>query len=319
MALPQFTMTDLIEAGVHFGHKTRRWNPKMAPYLYGVRSDVHIIDLQQTFPLLQQALHAVRDVAAANGRVLFVGTKRQASDMIAEAAARCGQYYVNQRWLGGMLTNWTTIQNSIRKLRQIEEQVNRVGSNLTKKERLNMDRERLKLEKSLGGIKDMGGVPDIIFVIDTNREDLAIAEANRLGIPVIGILDSNSSTDGITYPIPGNDDATKSIRLYCNLIADAALDGLQQSAKRVPAKEGRDSHKQVEAPEEAFLAAATEGREEGAAEASKGKAAPKGKGKKETAAAPKKERVAPEVVVKKTPRSKKAAEGEGSSGDENAA
>jgi small subunit ribosomal protein S2 len=193
-----------------------------------------------------------------------------------------------------------------------------VGSNLTKKERLNMDRERLKLEKSLGGIKDMGGVPDIIFVIDTNREDLAIAEATRLGIPVIGILDSNSSTDNITYPIPGNDDATKSIRLYCNLIADAALDGLQQSAKRAPqaAKGGRDSHTQVEAPEEAFLAAASEGRE-APAEAPKAKAAAKGKGKKETAEPAKKERVAPEVVVKKTPRSKKA-EGE-TGGDENAA
>lgn len=300
MALPQFSMQDLIEAGVHFGHKTRRWNPKMAPYLYGVRSDVHIIDLQQTFPLLQQALHAVREVVANNGRVLFVGTKRQASDLIAEAAARCGQYYVNQRWLGGMLTNWTTIQNSIRKLRAIEEQANRTGSNLTKKERLNMDRERMKLEKSLGGIKDMGGIPDIIFIIDTNREDLAIAEANRLGIPVIAILDSNSSTDGVTYPIPGNDDATKSIRLYCNLIADAALDGLQQSVKRTPeTHRGRDSHKQVNAPEEAFLAAATEGREEAPKDVKKGS-----KGK--AAAAPKKERIAPEVVVKKTPRSKKA-------------
>jgi small subunit ribosomal protein S2 len=300
MALPQFTMTDLIEAGVHFGHKTRRWNPRMAPYLYGSRSDVHIIDLQQTFPLLQQALHAVRDVVAGNGRVLFVGTKRQASELVAESAARCGQYYVNQRWLGGMLTNWSTIQNSIRKLRTIEEQMNKVGSRLTKKERLNMDRERMKLERSLGGIKDMGGIPDIIFIIDTNREDLAIAEATRLGIPVIGILDSNSNPENITYPIPGNDDATKALRLYCNLVADAALDGLQNSMKR-PAAKGKEVNVSAE---DAFLAAA-EAAKEAPAEESKGK----GRGGK-SASAPKAVKKDPEVVVKKTPRQRTDAEGD---------
>lgn len=233
MAAPAFSMTDLIEAGVHFGHKTRRWNPKMAPYIFGERNDVHIIDLQQTVPLLHQALNVVRNVVANNGRVLFVGTKRQATEIVSEAAVRCGQYYVNERWLGGMLTNWSTIQNSIRKLRRLEEQAeHQETSTLTKKERLNMERERQKLEKSLGGIKNMAGLPDVIFLIDTNREDLAIKEANKLGIPVIAILDSNSSPEGITYPIPGNDDATKAIRLYSNLIANAVLDGLQSSVAR---------------------------------------------------------------------------------------
>jgi small subunit ribosomal protein S2 len=229
MALPQFSMHDLIGAGVHFGHRTRRWNPKMAPYLYGVRNDVHIIDLQQTVPLLHQALAVVRETVANNGRILFVGTKRQASDIVAEAANHSGQYYVNQRWLGGMLTNWTTIQNSIRKLRKLEEEAEMENINLTKKERLQRSREQAKLESSLGGIKEMGGLPSLIFVIDTNRESLAVAEAAKLGIPVIGIVDSNSSVDNIDYPIPGNDDATKAIRLYCNLIANAALDGLQSS------------------------------------------------------------------------------------------
>jgi small subunit ribosomal protein S2 len=311
MALPQFTMHDLIEAGVHFGHKTRRWNPKMAPYLYGVRSDVHIIDLQQTFPLLQQALHAVREVVANNGRVLFVGTKRQASDLIADAANRCGQYYVNQRWLGGMLTNWQTIQNSIRKLRQIEEQLERKVSRLTKKERLNLQREKDKLEKSLGGIREMGGVPNIIFVIDTNREHLAIEEATRLGIPVIGILDSNSNTENVTYPIPGNDDATKAIRLYCELIADAALDGLQSAVTRAPAKQ-KSADKPELSAEEAFLAA--EGKDE-APKAEKSTKPARG-GKKADAAPAKKERQAPEVVVKKTPRSKAKTEAEETASDD---
>ncbi len=306
MALPQFTMHDLIEAGVHFGHKTKRWNPKMAPYLYGARNDVHIIDLQQTFPLLHQALNAVREIVANNGRVLFVGTKRQAGDLIAEAAARCGQYYVNQRWLGGMLTNWSTIQNSIRRLRQLEEQLNKPQSFLTKKERLNLQREHTKLVKALGGIADMGGLPDIIFVIDTNREHLAIAEATRLGIPVIGVLDSNSSPENITYPIPGNDDATKALRLYCNLIADAALDGLQRSVKRPIKAEAKPEN-----AEEAFLAAEGKGKKgddkADDAEESKGK----GKGKGARGGAAKEKRKEPEVVVKKTPRSKaKAAEGD---------
>ena len=229
MALPQFSMSELIEAGAHFGHKTKRWNPRMQSYLYGVRNDVHIIDLQQTVPLLHQALNTVRDVVARNGRILFVGTKRQAQLPIAEAAIRCGQHYINQRWLGGMLTNWNTIQVSIKTLRKYEEQLasNIVG--LTKKERLSMDRQREKLEKSLGGIKEMGGLPDLIFIIDTNKEDLAVKEAQKLGIPVIAILDSNSSPDGITFPIPANDDATRAIKLYCRLISDAALDGIQES------------------------------------------------------------------------------------------
>ena len=238
MALPKFSMHDLIGAGVHFGHRTRRWNPKMAPYLYGVRNDVHIIDLQQTVPLLHQALAVVRETVAKNGRILFVGTKRQASELVSESATRCGQYYVDQRWLGGMLTNWNTIQNSIRTLRKLEEEAGREDLNLTKKERLQRARQQIKLESSLGGIKEMGGQPSLIFIVDTNRESLAVAEAAKLGIPVIGIVDSNSSIENITYPIPGNDDATKAIRLYCNLIADAALDGLQSSMAATPADAG---------------------------------------------------------------------------------
>ncbi len=241
MALPKFSMHDLIGAGVHFGHRTRRWNPKMAPYLYGVRNDVHIIDLQQTVPLLHQALAIVRETVANNGRILFVGTKRQASDIVAETAARCGQYYVNQRWLGGMLTNWNTIQGSIRKLRELEEEANNENLNLTKKERLQHARKQAKLEMSLGGIKEMGGQPSLIFIVDTNRESLAVAEAAKLGIPVIGIVDSNSTIENITFPIPGNDDATKAIRLYCNLIADAALDGLSSSMAAAPAVDAGES------------------------------------------------------------------------------
>jgi len=237
-------MNELIEAGVHFGHKTKRWNPRMAPYLYGVRNGLHIIDLQQTVPLLHRALVAVHDVVAKNGRVLFVGTKRQAADPIAEAAKGCGQYYINQRWLGGMLTNWNTIQASIKRLRKLEELLVQEETGLTKKETLTLTRDREKLEKSLGGIKDMGGLPDLIFIIDTNKEDLAVKEATRLGIPVVGILDSNSSPEFITYPIPGNDDATRSIKLYCQLIADAALSGLQESH----AKSGGDMGASAEVP-----------------------------------------------------------------------
>jgi small subunit ribosomal protein S2 len=269
---------------------------------------------------MQQALHAVREVAANNGRVLFVGTKRQASDLIADAAARCGQYYVNQRWLGGMLTNWSTIQNSIRKLRSIEEQLDKTMSRLTKKERLNMQRDKDKLEKSLGGIREMGGVPNIIFVIDTNREHLAIEEATRLGIPVIGILDSNSSTENVTYPIPGNDDATKAIRLYCELIADAALDGLQSAVKRAPAQKGGQKEAQPQlSAEEMFLAG--EGKQAETPKAEKSSAKPaRGQGKKAESAAPaKKERQAPEVVVKKAPRSKAKAEDAAAGDSEDAA
>jgi small subunit ribosomal protein S2 len=226
MALPAFSMRELIDAGVHFGHKTKRWNPRMAPFIYGTRNDVHIIDLQQTVPMLHRALGAVRSTALKNGRILFVGTKRQAADIIAEAATRCGQYYVNNRWLGGMLTNWQTIQNSIRQLRKIEETLAEGDSGLTKKERLTLQRQHDKLERSLGGIRDMGGKPDLLFVIDTNREEIAIKEAQTLGIPIVAIIDTNCTADGIDFPIPGNDDATRAIKLYCKLISDAALDGL---------------------------------------------------------------------------------------------
>ncbi|MFZ4541700.1 MAG: 30S ribosomal protein S2, partial [Rickettsiales bacterium] len=230
-ALPDFSMKELIDAGVHFGHKTKRWNPRMAPFIYGTRNDIHIIDLQQTVPMLHRALSAVRATVAKNGRILFVGTKRQASETIAESAKRCGQYYVDQRWLGGMLTNWSTIQNSIRQLRKYEEQLADTQSGLTKKEVLTMSRNRDKLERSLGGIRDMGGKPDLLFIIDTNREELAVKEAQKLGIPIVAIIDTNCSTDGIDFPIPGNDDATRAIKLYCQLISDAALSGLKQNLK----------------------------------------------------------------------------------------
>ncbi len=226
MAMPDFTMRQLLEAGVHFGHHTRRWNPRMAPYLYGIRNQVHIIDLQQTVPMLDRALRAVRDVTAAGGRVLFVGTKRAAAEHVAEAAKRCGQYYVNHRWLGGTLTNWKTITGSIKRLRQIEELVAGDTQGLTKKEILDITRDKDKLDRALGGIKDMGGLPDILFIIDTNKEKLAVEEANKLNIPVVAVLDSNSDPTGVTFPIPGNDDAIRAITLYCDLIAGAVLDGI---------------------------------------------------------------------------------------------
>lgn len=227
MSTPQFSLRQLINAGVHFGHTTRRWNPKMKPYLFGVRNGIHIIDLEQTVPLLDQALQAVRDVAAKGGRVLFVGTKRQAAEKVAESARSCGQYFVNHRWLGGMLTNWKTISQSINSLRNLERHLEEQQRNLTKKERLTLDRQREKLESILGGIKDMGGTPDILVVIDATKEDIAILEARRLNIPVVAILDSNADPDGITYPVPGNDDAKRAIDLYCDLFAAAVLDGLQ--------------------------------------------------------------------------------------------
>ena len=226
MAMPDFTLRQLLESGVHFGHHTRRWNPRMAPYLFGIRNQVHIIDLQQTVPMLDRALRAVRDVTAAGGRVLFVGTKRAAADYVADAAKRCGQYYVNHRWLGGMLTNWRTITGSIKRLRQIDEMLASDTGGLTKKEVLEITRDREKLERALGGIKEMGGLPDILFIIDTNKEKLAVEEANKLGIPVVAVLDSNSDPTGVTYPIPGNDDAIRAITLYCDLIAGAVLDGI---------------------------------------------------------------------------------------------
>ena len=230
MALPEFSMRGLLESGAHFGHRQQRWNPKMSRYIYGARNDIHIMDLTQTVPLLHQALVALRDVAASGGRILFVGTKRQASDPVAAAAKRCAQYYVNHRWLGGTLTNWQTISNSIRRLRTIEETLlSAEQSGLTKKELLGLLREQDKLERALGGIKEMGGLPNMLFVIDTNKEAIAIAEAKKLGIPVTAILDSNSNPDGIAYPIPGNDDAARAIALYCDLAARAVIDGLGQS------------------------------------------------------------------------------------------
>ncbi|MBN8553380.1 MAG: 30S ribosomal protein S2 [Caulobacterales bacterium] len=230
MALPDVTMRSLLEAGAHFGHQTHRWNPKMDRYIFGARSNIHIIDLSQSLPLMHQALVAVRDVAAKGGRVLFVGTKRQAAEPVAEAATRCAQYYMNNRWLGGTLTNWRTVSNSIQRLRDLEAILASGGEGRVKKELVNLQRERDKLELSLGGIKDMGGIPDIMFVIDTNKEAIAIQEARKLNIPVIAILDTNCDPDGITYPVPGNDDAARAIQLYCDLIADAVLDGLAAGA-----------------------------------------------------------------------------------------
>jgi small subunit ribosomal protein S2 len=229
MALPEFSMRQLLESGAHFGHRTQRWNPKMQPFIYGSRNDIHILDLTQTVPLLHQALVALRDVAAGGGRILFVGTKRQASDPIASAAKRCAQYYVNHRWLGGTLTNWQTISNSIKRMRNIEETLSSAqSSGLKKKELLGLLRERDKLDRSLGGIKEMGGLPNMLFVIDTNKEAIAISEAKKLGIPVTAILDSNCDPDGIAYPIPGNDDAARALALYCDLAARAIIDGLSQ-------------------------------------------------------------------------------------------
>ncbi|MDG5494638.1 MULTISPECIES: 30S ribosomal protein S2 [Azospirillaceae] len=247
MAMPTFTMRQLLEAGVHFGHHTRRWNPKMAPYLFGVRNGVHIIDLEQTVPMLHRSMQAVRDVVAGGGRVLFVGTKRAAQEKVAEAAKRCGQYYVNHRWLGGMLTNWKTISQSIRRLKEMDEAlVSGEGSGRTKKELLNMTRDRDKLERALGGIREMGGLPDLLVIIDTNKESLAIQEANKLGIPVVAIVDSNSDPDGITFPVPGNDDALRAIETYCDLLAGSVLDGLQAEMSA----SGIDVGAQEEAPVE---------------------------------------------------------------------
>ncbi len=226
MALPEFSLRQLLEAGVHFGHQTHRWNPKMGPYIYGSRNGVHIMDLTQTSPLLDAALQAIRDTVAKGGRVLFVGTKRAAQQPLSEAAERCAQYYMNHRWLGGTLTNWKTVSNSIDRLRRLDETFENGAGGFTKRERLSLERERDKLNASLGGIREMGGVPDLIFVIDTNKEQLAVAEANKLGIPVVAVLDSNSDPSGIAYPIPGNDDASRAISLYCDLAARAALDGM---------------------------------------------------------------------------------------------
>ena len=264
MALPTFTMRQLLEAGVHFGHQTRRWNPEMAPYLFGARNDIHIIDLQQTVPMLYRALGVVRDIVSSGGRVLFVSTKRQASDAVADAAKRCGQYYVNHRWLGGTLTNWKTISNSIKRLREFDEQLGHEDQGLTKKELLKLTRHRDKLERSLGGIKEMGGLPDIMFVIDTNKEAIAVKEAKVLSIPVVAIIDSNSNPSGIDYRIPGNDDALRAITLYCDLMARAVLDGIQTEL----ARSGEDVGEAEAVPDEALPDSATPPAQESPAEAS---------------------------------------------------
>src|SRR5689334_17287880 len=226
MAMPDYSMRQLLEAGVHFGHQAHRWNPKMSQYIFGTRNNIHIVDLAQTVPMLHRALEAVSDTVAKGGRILFVGTKRQAQDAVAEAAKKSAQYFVNSRWLGGTLTNWKTISESIKRLRKLDEMLAGEAQGYTKKERLTLTRERDKLNRALGGIKDMGGLPDLLFVIDTNKEDIAIKEARRLNIPVAAVVDTNCNPDGITYVVPGNDDAGRAITLYCDLISKAAIDGL---------------------------------------------------------------------------------------------
>ncbi len=248
--VPTFTMRQLLEAGVHFGHQTHRWNPKMAPFIYGARNNIHIMDLRETAPMLQRALLKVRDEVARGGRVLFVGTKRQASAPLTAAANACGQYYVNHRWLGGMLTNWRTISNSIKRLRVLEDQLAVETSGLTKKELLQLTRERDKLERALGGIKEMGGLPAVMFVIDTNKEEIAIQEARKLNIPVIAVVDSNCDPDLIDFPIPGNDDAARAISLYLDLISRSVIAGLQQERQ----SDGEDLGAAMELPAEEVAA-----------------------------------------------------------------
>ena len=247
MALPTFTMRQMLEAGVHFGHSTRRWNPKMETFIFGERNKTHILDLQQTQPMLHAALKALSDVTARGGRVLFVGTKRAASEKIAETAQNCGQYYVNHRWLGGMLTNWTTVSQSIRRLRDVESRIESGEINqVTKKEALQITREQEKLERTLGGIKEMGGIPDMLFILDTNKEAIAVLEANRLNIPVVAVVDSNANPDGVDYLIPGNDDAMRSITFYCELVQAAVLDGLQTELLKSGGDAGETSEMLVE-------------------------------------------------------------------------
>ena len=233
MTTPTFTLRQLLEAGVHFGHHTRRWNPKMEPYIFGKRNNIHIINLEKTVPMLYEALHAIQSIAKNGGKFLFVGTKRSASELIAQAAINCGQYYVNHRWLGGMLTNWETVSKSIKKLKSLEERIESGEINsLTKKEKLNIERQKEKLDLTLGGIKNMNGVPDAMFIIDTNKEAIAVLEANNLNIPVIAICDSNTNPLGVDYPIPGNDDALRAISLYCDLVAASVLKGLESNLEQ---------------------------------------------------------------------------------------
>ena len=277
MAIPTFTMRQLLEAGVHFGHHTRRWNPQMRQYIFGVRNGVHIIDLQQTQPMLTTALQEIRNIVAKGGRILFVGTKRQAQAPIQEAAVRSGQYFVNHRWLGGMITNWKTIMTSITRLRELEGILAGDGEGYTKKEMLMMTREHDKLVASIGGIKDMGGQPDALFVIDTTKEDIAIKEANKLGIPVFAIVDSNASYEGVDYVIPGNDDALRAIDLYCELVAGAVIDGLQEELGKRGGDAGADVDAKVDLPEEKGKKKADEKAEDKKDEKSKKKAPAKKK------------------------------------------
>ena len=255
MALPEFSMRQLLEAGVHFGHQTQRWNPRMGEFIYGERNGIHIMDLTQTVPMLDAALNVIRETVAKNGRILFVGTKRQAAKPIADAAERCAQYYMNHRWLGGTLTNWKTVSQSIARLKDIDERMAQGAEGLTKRERLSIERDREKLEASLGGIREMGGLPDLLFIIDVKKEQLAIAEAKKLGIPVVAIVDTNCSPDGVDYIIPGNDDAARAISLYCDLVSRAALDGMTGQMEAA----GVDLGALEDAPAEELLAGAQQG------------------------------------------------------------
>lgn len=273
MSLPSFTMRELLQAGIHYGHHPRRWNPKMGKFIFGVRNGVHIINLEKTVPLLSAALAEVQDVVANGGRVLFVGTKRPAAEILADSAQKCGQYYVNHRWLGGMLTNWKTVSASIIRLRELDEKLSNEGLKFTKKERLSLERQKEKLDKTLGGIKEMGGTPDLLFVIDTMREETAVREARKLGIPVVGIVDTNADPDVVDYPIPGNDDAMRSIELYCRLISGAVLDGLALQMQAVGMDLGEAEEIGENTDEE--LAEFETGFEAGAEKSSEKKAAPK--------------------------------------------
>ena len=307
MTLPAFNMRQLLEAGVHFGHQTHRWNPKMSPFIFGARNNIHIIDLAQTVPMLHQALVTVSETVAKGGRVLFVGTKRQASEAVAEAAKRSAQYYINHRWLGGTLTNWKTISHSIKRLRVLEEMFSGETQGLTKKELLNLTRERDKLERALGGIKDMGGVPDVVFVIDTNKEAIAVAEARKLDIPVIAVVDTNCDPDDVSHPIPGNDDAGRAITLYCDLIAKAVIDGIE----RAQGQAGIDTGEAAEPVEQALAADDAPAQDEKAEPAAKAAEAADVKAKSDKPEPKKKKEPAAEKpaakAAKKEAKPKKAA------------
>ena len=244
MKIPEITIQQLLEAGVHLGHKTLRWNPKMKKYIFGKKDSIHIIDLTQTLELTQVALEKVYKTISENGKILFISTKKQASDAIADLGKSTDQYYVNYRWLGGMLTNWGTISNSIKKLQKINKDLSSENRGFTKKELLKMSAQRDKLERSLGGISDMKKIPDLVFIIDTNYESLAIKESIKLGIPIIAVLDTNSDPDGIDFPIPGNDDARRSIDLYCSLIKSTIV----EANKNIKKPSSEDDTKEINKP-----------------------------------------------------------------------